>query len=139
MSIPTADNNLGVVGKRIESAGIALTVVDAYKQETVSEYLKPDPGNVYMVVEVIVENVSRSEETPYNPFYFTIKDSSGYQYNPTIMAPGTPLKSGTLQTGDLARGTLAFEIKSTTRGFVLTYKPLVIFGGYDPIRILLGD
>jgi len=34
---------------------------------------------------------------------------------------------------------VAVEIQAVSKGLILTYEPLVIFGGYKQIRIDLGD
>lgn len=48
-------------------------------------------------------------------------------------------KSGNLPKGDKVRGNVAFEVAPDAKGFVLTYQPLVILGGFQPIRIDLGQ
>lgn len=47
------------------------------------------------------------------------------------------MKSGKLMKGDKARGNVAFEVKKGTTGWVVIYEPLVILGGYEPIRVSL--
>jgi len=49
------------------------------------------------------------------------------------------LKAGTLRKGDKARGNVAFEVGTNAKGFTVRYEPLVLFGGYQPIRIGLGQ
>lgn len=88
---------------------------------------------------MVIENVSREEETPYNPLYFSLKDNEGFEYNTAIAAPDPSLLSGSLPKGEKVRGFVAFEVRSTARGFIVTYEPLVLFGGYKPIRISLGQ
>jgi hypothetical protein len=34
---------------------------------------------------------------------------------------------------------VAFEVKIDAVGFTVIYEPLVMFGGYEPIRINLGQ
>lgn len=136
---PAASPNFGKVGDRIEQGGIALTVVNVLKVASVSEFLQPEPGNTYLVVEVIIENISRDDETPYNPLYFSVKDADGFQYNVTMLAPDPALSSGKLVKGDKVRGNVAFEVKETASGLVISYEPLVLLGGYETIRIELGQ
>lgn len=90
------------------------------------------------MLEVVIENASR-DEAPYNPLYFTVKDSDGFEYNTAAVAPDPSLKSVSLARGDRVRGFVAFEVRDTARGFVVTYEPLVILGGYEPIQIELGQ
>jgi hypothetical protein len=88
-----------------------------------------------LVIDVSIENSGRTDETPYNPLYFSIKDADGYEYNTAFLAPDPSLKSGALPKGERVRGFVAFEIRSASVGLILTYEPLVILGGYEPIRI----
>jgi hypothetical protein len=135
--IPAPSIAMGTIGQRIEHNGIALTVTKVSKINSINTYLVPEAGNTYLVVEVIIENASRAEETPYNPFYFSVKDADGYQYTSAMLSPEPSLSAGKLVQGDKVRGNIAFEVKDTATGFVLSYEPLVIFGGYTPIRISL--
>ncbi len=136
--LPPPTQNAGVVGERRETGGIALTVLSVSKANNISIW-SPDAGNIFLIIEVLIENVSRDEETPYNPLYFSIKDSEGFEYSTAIAAPDPSLQSGNLPKGDKVRGFVAFEVRSTANGFIVTYKPIVILGGYEPIRISLGQ
>jgi len=136
--LPPPTQNVGVVGERRESGGIAVTIISVSKMDSVG-YFTPEAGNVYLVIEALIENVSRDEETPYNPLYFSVKDSDGFQGSTSFASPDPSLQSGNLPRGDKARGFVAFEVRASASGFVVTYEPLVIFGGYNPIRISLGQ
>ncbi|MEM3460019.1 MAG: DUF4352 domain-containing protein [Candidatus Micrarchaeaceae archaeon] len=136
-SLPT--QSVGKVGQRMESAGIAITVNKVSKVKQVSEYIMPEAGKIYLVLDVLIENVSRIEETPYNPLYFMLKDQENFDYDVSLFAPEPSLKAGTLRKGDKARGNVAFEVPINSKGFIVRYEPLVLFGGYQPIRISLGQ
>ncbi len=132
-------SDIGKVGERRQSAGIAITVLKVSKVNQVSQFVKADPGKVYLVLDVLIENVSRNEETPYNPLYFMVKDSESFEYSGSLFAPDPSLKAGTLRKGDKARGNIAFEVSTKAKGFIVRYEPLVLFGGYEPIRVDLGQ
>jgi len=134
--LPSPTPDIGAINEPIEMSGIVLTVLDATKMDRI-DYFTPDPGNIFLVIDVSIENVNRANETPYNPLYFSVKDSENYEYNASFFSPNPSLKSGTLPKGAKVRGFVAFEVRSTSKGFVVTYKPLVILGGYAPIRISL--
>jgi hypothetical protein len=121
------------VGERVEAGGIALTVteVDTWAG---SDFIKPDAGKIYLTANVMVENVSR-DTAPYNPMYFAVKDADAYEYDASLFGPDPSLTSGELPKGDKVRGWVAFEVPEKATGFVLSYEPLVILGGYETIRI----
>lgn len=133
---PSPTPDIGAINEPREMNGIVLTVLDATKMDRI-DFLTSDPGNTFLVIDVSIENVSRADEAPYNPLYFSVKDSENYEYNASFFAPKPGLKSGTLPKASKVRGFVAFEVRSTSKGFVVTYKPLVILGGYAPIRISL--
>jgi hypothetical protein len=135
---PLPSEDLCRVGEQCQANGIALTVLNVSKMDSISIF-NPESGNTYLVLEVLIENVSRSEDTPYNPMYFSLKDADGFEYSITMASPDPSLKSGDLRKGDKARGFVSFEVKSNASGFVVSYKPLVILGGYDAIHIDLGQ
>src|SRR4030095_5726005 len=68
-----------------------------------------------------------------------MKDSNNFEYSISFVSPDPSLKSGTLPLGGKVRGNVAFEVGSSAKGFILTYKPLVVLGGYEPIRINLQE
>lgn len=134
-----AQPSVANVGDRIESAGVALTIVKIDRAKELGQFLKAEDGKVYLLAEAVVENAGRDEKTPYNPLYFKVKDTDGFEYNASLMGPDNSLKSGDLDKGDKARGVVAFEVPETAKGLVLSYEPMVLFGGYEPIKVKLGE
>ena len=124
----------GSLWQRVERAGIALTAGPVERVKSIGRFQTAGANNVYLVVEVLIENIDRND-APYNPFYFKLKDSSGIEYSSSFTSVEASLSSGTLYKGDKVRGKVTFEIRQSASGLILSYEPLVIFGGYDPIRI----
>lgn len=133
---PTKAPTIAKVGERVESSGIALTINGVSKTESMGQFLKAGDGKTYLIADVTVENTGR-DKSPYNPLYFKVKDSDGYEYNAGISLDDKALKSGDLAAGEKARGTVAFTVPKAAKGFVVSYQPLVILGGYQTIRVAL--
>ena len=127
----------GKVGQPQTAGGISLTVNKVSTTSSINDFLKPKAGNFYLVVDVTIQNLDR-DSAPYNPLYFKVKDADGFEYNMSVVAPDPGLKSGALAKGDKVRGNVAFEVPKTANGFVLSYEPLVVLGGYTPIQVNLG-
>jgi hypothetical protein len=127
-----------MIGEPREAGGIVLTILNVTNMDRI-DFLTPEAGNTFLVIDVTIENTNRTEEMPYNPLYFSVKDSDSFEYNVSLLSPDPSLKSGTLPLGAKVRGNVAFQVRRVAKGFVVTYKPLVIFGGYDPIRIGLDS
>ena len=96
-----------------------------------------DAGQIELVVEVILENVSRNEQVPYDSQFFSLQDSEGNWYPASEFAPEPSLTVGLLALGASDRGNVAFDITDTpaAQGFVLTYDPTVMDGDYEMIQI----
>jgi hypothetical protein len=95
-------------------------------------------GHVYLNALVDIAN-QRDDEAPYNPLYFKVKDAGGFEYTGSLLgSPSPSLKSGKLTPGEHVAGWVSFEVPVEASGFVVSYQPLVIFGGYQTIRVDLG-
>jgi len=123
------------IGDRTELNGTALTVMKVSRAAELSRFQKAKDGNEFVIAEVVIENVDK-DKAPYNPLYFKVKDSDGFEYNADFTAGDQSLKSGELAKGEKARGNIAFEVKKDAKGLVLEYRPLVI-GGDDAIKVAL--
>jgi hypothetical protein len=96
---------------------------------------------MYAAVDVTLDNPWTGNE-PYNPLYFKVRDAQGFEQTVALFAPEgdiPALKSGTLEPGEKVRGAIIFEVKPGTRGLIMSYEPLVILGGYVPVKVALGD
>lgn len=125
------------VGDRVEVSGVALTVASMKSLTVISQFIKPQTeGDVFVVADVLLENTG-ADKTPYNFFYFKVKDADDFVYNVTV-GPEPSLKSGDLAAGDKVRGNVAFEVKATSKGLVLTYEPIIV-GNTITLSVFLGD
>jgi hypothetical protein len=131
---PAAGGRVAAVGQRVESGGIAITVNSVSRAQSLGQFLRAAEGKTYVVADVTLESPGR-DTSPYNPIYFKVRASDGIEYTSTVIGDDRSLKSGELARGDRVRGTVAFEVPTGTTGLVLAYQPLVIFGGYQTIRI----
>jgi hypothetical protein len=134
----TAAQGPAPVGQRVVSGGVGLTVNTVTKRAELGEFMRADPGKTYLVADVTIENVGR-DTSPYNPLYFKVKDAEGYEVGSGLSMDDRALRSGEMAAGEQARGTVAFLVPEGARGFVLSYQPLVLFGGYQIIRVDLGQ
>ena len=136
---PTATSaSLPTVGQRVEEASVALTVNSVDRADALSTFQKADDGTEYVIVDVLIENPWTDEE-PYSPFYFKVKDDTGVESTTELFTGQGALHSGKLTPGDKVKGKVAFKVAKGASGLVMTYEPLVLFGGYKPIRIALDQ
>lgn len=131
-------STIGRVGESFEAGGVGINVIQVGKTYSINRFLNAEPGKLYLVAYVEITSPGR-DKTVYNPLYFKVKDANGIEYNPSLLSPNPSLKSGELPKNQRVRGNVAFEIGENVQGLVLSYKPLVLFGGYEEIRIDLGQ
>lgn len=136
----TAAPAIATVGQRVELDGIALTVTKVTRTGEIGKFQKAQDGREFIQAEVLVENVGAAKEAAsYNPFYFKIKDSEGFESNATIDTGGTALQSGNLDAGGKARGTVVFDVAKGTKALVLSFQPPSMMLGQKSITVDLGD
>jgi hypothetical protein len=129
---------IGKVGERVVSAGVAITVTSISKTTRVG-FLSASLGNIYLDIDVCIENVDLENNLPYNPYYFKVKDGSGRVSTAALTSLGIILKTGELPPGEQVRGHLAFEVKDDSAQPVLSFEPNVYLPNYQPIQIDLSQ
>jgi hypothetical protein len=91
-----------------------------------------DPGFKYVAVEVAFEAIT---EVDYNEMFdFAISDSDGYSYEVGIWGKKEPrLGSGTIRSGQKARGWIVFEVQKNAVGLTLNYEQFMVgnYGVWD--------
>lgn len=142
---PEASAAHGAVGQRLEANGVAFTI---NKVGAVTEFDQGSgsiksaaPGNVFVVIDVTIENTAH-DEIVYNPLFFKIKDSDGFEYEAYLFAPEPKLQSmAKLPNGDKVRGNVAIEVPATAKGLVVIVSPIAYpdITGPDSVRIDIGD
>lgn len=135
----------GTVGQRIEVNGVAFTIAQV---SAVTEYDQGSgaiktakPGNVFVVLDVTIENVGH-DEIVYNPLFFKVKDSEGFEYEADLFAPEPKLQSmGKLPRGEKVRGNVALEVPAAAKGLAVSVSPIAYpeIDGTDTARIDIGD
>jgi hypothetical protein len=98
------------------------------------QFLKPEPGNQFVAVLVEIEGID-ADGASYNPFYFSVKDPDGFEYNFNAFGKEPQLQSGNqLAPGDKVTGWVTFEVPKKAKRLTLVYSPDV-FGLDEPARV----
>jgi hypothetical protein len=127
------------VGERAESAGMALTVENVERTDSLGEDAKAASKNVYVIVDLTIENASGGETLLYDPQDFTVVDLKGQKYSATLLDKERSLRPGELNSGEMASGSVIFEVPGESNRFTLYYEPAEPFTGYRVIRVDLGQ
>lgn len=121
------------VGWRLESDGVALTVHSVRKAAALRDSGAPDPGKVFVVLDVTVENVGRPRDVPVSAQFFRLADGVGNEYPPGALQEAAALKTVTVARGERARGTVAFEVPESGGGLTVRYATAGAFDGAQVI------
>lgn len=132
---PVVANPIARLGEWVESKGVAMYIMSAYQTGVIDTHT-PAEGNVYLVIEVVLQNAAR-DVTPYNYLYFTLRDVRNYQFLPLAYAPDPLLANGNINLNEQAHGFVAFEIPQNSIKLVVEYKPLLYLGDTEMLRIAL--
>ena len=138
---PTAASRIaaGKVGDRVESAGVALTVVAVTHEPRYKEIFTPAAGQQFVGVEVLLENTG-TQPHKYFSTGFQLKDPQSRTYNGNALGVADPpLGYGTLVPTEKVRGHLAFVVSKEATGLTLTYTSGDAGPGDRPIYIELGQ
>lgn len=128
------------LGDRVELGGVAVTVTKAERTAQIGKFQKAQDGREFIVIETLIENVSADKaQADYNPFYFKIKDSEGFESNATIDMDPAALKSGNLDKGSKAKGSVVFDVAKGSKGFTLSYQNLSMTLSQTTLQWTLGD
>lgn len=110
--------------------GVTLTVTNVqYGWQDPEGIDTPDPGNVYVVLQVTISNHSSSnyEFGAADPLLFSLQDASGLQHDPTILIddPATEFDNVTLLPGATQSETYAFQARANEpTGLILIWHHL---------------
>jgi hypothetical protein len=124
LSIALDDQNVEpapVEGQRIEQDGVAITVTSVERTEKL--LVPAEEGKEFILIDLLVENISGPEQLSVNPFYFTAKDEESFEYTLELIIDRPTLKDASLFAGQRNRGIIAFEVPKGAK-IKVTYSPL---------------
>jgi hypothetical protein len=134
--IPLDLSGLPGPGQRVDGGLIALTVGTVQRTTTPTTTLRAEPGRVYILADVTIENPSASP-VAYAPEDFDIRGPEGTDFAAAGGIGPNPLARGQIAPGGTVRGQVAFVIPDQERGLILNYKPNVALGTFPTIRVAL--
>jgi hypothetical protein len=109
------------VGDQVKVGNTWVVTVNSVKTSQGGSFSQPKAGNIYLVVDVTVKNVSNAQQPVSSLLSFTLKDSTGQKYDESI-APdvGTP-PDGEVAAGAQLKGQLVYEVPTSQKQFTLTF------------------
>jgi hypothetical protein len=101
----------------IENTQVMVKVV-AIKDNVVpvDEFTKPDEGNKFVSIQIVLDNTKGQDEWKVKPDKFILKDEEGnvYEAKEEFSSLTQPtLKAGVVDGGDLVKGWISFQVASS--------------------------
>jgi hypothetical protein len=116
------------IGDSVKAENLIFTV-NSTRTDQGSEFIKPDDGNIYYIVDVTIENVGDESEAVSSLMMFKLFDSEGYNYSITIGPETKGSVDGEISAGRKLRGELAFEVPEDAKGLELVIEPSLLSSG----------
>jgi|SRR5580765_3126394 len=104
-------------------------VVNSAKTDSGGQYSALKSGDVYLVVDISLTNLSSQEQTVSSLIDFTLQDSTGQKYNESIDPNAGASLDGKVAAGSPLRGVIAFEVPSAQKSYQLHYSPDIVSSG----------
>ena len=129
----------------IISIGDKVMVVLGWDSPPGDQFSKPDEGEKFVVVDVLLVNQGSSTGTVSSWLQMSLKDDTGQKYTIDLMAnvaSGESSPDGELSSGERIRGKVGFQVPTESKGLVFVFDAAV-FGtgkvfvelGPDPISL----
>lgn len=125
------------IGDVVALGDFEVIVHSAAPYTSTNEFLEPDPGNIWIAVDVEVKNNSASAETVSSLAQFEVQDAESRSYNVELMVgDNLPMIDGEAPSGGSRRGTVVFEVPETATGLKLNFTGGFFSSGTASIRLM---
>jgi hypothetical protein len=112
---------VNTIGKAVQVGNTWVVTVNSVKTSPGSDYTKPKSGNIFVVVDITVKNISSSSQDVSSLLMFNLKDATGQQYTEAFTEFTNP-PDGTVAPNSLLQGQLVYEVPSTDHSFTFTFQ-----------------
>lgn len=112
------------VGDAIELGDYVVVVLGWEPIVSDNQFIKPDDGNVFIGVDLIVVNVSETAQSVSSLLSMSLKDSTDQVYRTDFSASSAGNKGsidGTLLPGERMKGQVGFQVPEGASGFVFVF------------------
>lgn len=107
------------VGDTVDYHGTVITL-NGVRESEGDEYLKPQPGHTFKVVDITVKNNGQEPLVISSALSFSLTDSSDLNYTVPI-TDDVKMLDGTIAPGGELTGEIPYEVKQGVKGLQLSY------------------
>lgn len=113
------------IGETVEADGFKITLNSVRNAE--NEYVQPDEGNVYFVIDMTIENLKDEETTISSIGMFKLKDAEGREQDQSIVVEVNGSLGGKVQPNEKLSGEIAYQVPA--EGELYLYMQTALFDG----------
>ncbi|MGL4335937.1 MAG: DUF4352 domain-containing protein [Turicibacter sp.] len=115
------------IGDTIEIKNFKVTV-NSVRTSLGKQFMEPEAGNEFFLVDVTVENISTEEQVVSSMMMFNIVDQDGRQMDQAIFADMNGQLDGSISPGRKMTGEYAVEVVAGTTGLELEFNGSFLTG-----------
>jgi len=117
------------VGQTVKVGDTWEVMINSVKTNQGNSIDTPKSGMVFLLIDVTLKNVSNQEQPVSSLVMWTLRDPGGQQYTETVTTFAGAPPDGKAAAGSPVRGTLAYEIPTSTHSFILAFQADIVAGG----------
>jgi hypothetical protein len=112
-----------IVGQVVKVGDIWNVTVNSVKKSPGDAISQPKSGNIYLIIDVTMKNVSTQEQNVSSLVSFSLQDSTGQKYTETITdLSDIHAPDGKVEAGALLRGQLVYEVPASLHAYMLSFQ-----------------
>lgn len=118
------------VGQVVKVGDTWEVTVNSAKKSQGDDFSKPDAGNMFVIVNVTVKNISNQEQDISSLANFSFKAADGTQGQTAILTSGvSPSPDGKVAAGDKVKGDLVYQVPASQKQFTLAFESDILSSG----------
>ena len=120
-----AQDDLYLTLGQTANVGDAEVTAHSFRLDTGGEFLAPDPGNVWIVIDATVVNTGGDEYNLSSLLQMAIRDPEAREHDIAFGPDLSGHLDGTILAGDRLRGEVAFEVPAGMTGLQFVFKQVL--------------
>ncbi len=110
------------VGVPVKVGDTFIVTLNSARTNPGSEFSMPKAGNIYLVNDVTLKNVSAIEQNVSSALQFTLQDATGQKYDQTFTDFAKASPDGKVGLNSLLRGELVYEVPKALHDFTFSFE-----------------
>ncbi|GHO70861.1 hypothetical protein KSC_097530 [Ktedonobacter sp. SOSP1-52] len=110
------------VGQTVKTGDTWEVTVNSVKTSNGEDYLKPDDGNIFIIINVTTHNISAKEQIISSLLNFRLREADGTEAKSAFLSSSVSNPpDGKVATGDKIRGDLVYQVPANQKQFTFLF------------------